>query len=625
MSEICSSDESVQPEPSTSSQCKRSRWNKANPEKWKCNVRKRKRNCGLPYLTEKNVEKLAKTPRDVNCNSCRFKCSENFTHEDRAKICSEYWKLGDYNRKKDFILKNVITDAVNRRRNRKGDAKHRSRASKFFFLKNGKSIRVCREFFLNTLAISNGPLNKAMKERNVETGHFGGSDKRGRHSPGLKTSEEDFIAVKMHIESFPVMESHFCRKSSKRMYLDSKLSIAKMYELYRNDTIEKNKKVVSLTTYRRIFGKEYNLSFFKPKKDQCAVCACYSSANGIEKSKLESEYLHHKQREKDANESKDNDKKRASIDQSFVTATFDLQSVLQIPSSDVSPMYYSRKLSCFNLTIYEGAPPNNAYCYTWTEINGKRGSAEIGTCLYKYLTHLPQHVKHVSFFSDTCGGQNRNQNVAAILLYFVQQGSNNIETIEHKFLESGHSMMECDSMHSAIESQKKYVSVYTMHDWLNIFRLARSKRGKKKNSQYIVSELKYDDFLDLPKVAKTMLKNVKTDTEGNKINWLKVKCFKYQKTYPNIIQYRYDHKSSYLAINVNGRGRPTTLPNLSNMYNNPLPISSQKYKDLLRLCETKVIPEEFHAWYKLLPVSNNTTMVDRAPEPAAESSSDDTD
>jgi len=51
---------------------------------------------------------------------------------------------------------------------------------------------------------------------------------------------------------------------------------------------------------------------------------------------------------------------------------FDLQSTLQIPCSDVSLMYYNRKLNMLNLTVYEVAPPQNAYCFIWTEINGNR-------------------------------------------------------------------------------------------------------------------------------------------------------------------------------------------------------------------------------------------------------------
>lgn len=175
---------------------------------------------------------------------------------------------------------------------------------------------------------------------------------------------------------------------------------------------------------------------------------------------------------------KKRDKDRAIQEENFLSVTFDLQSVLQIPCSEVSPMYYSRKICVYNFTIYESAPPNNAFCFCWSELNGKRGSSEIGTCLFQYLSNLPPHVKEVSLWSDTCGGQNRNQHVAALLLYLVQV-SPHLETIDHKFLESGHSYMEADSMHSAIERAKKYIPVYTMRDWLNIFHIAKSSRIRR--------------------------------------------------------------------------------------------------------------------------------------------------
>ena len=48
------------------------------------------------------------------------------------------------------------------------------------------------------------------------------------------------------------------------------------------------------------------------------------------------------------------------------------------------------------------------------------------------------------------------------------------------FLESGHLMMECDSMHSAIEKDKRNVAIYTLNDPRNIFKMSGSRRGKKK-------------------------------------------------------------------------------------------------------------------------------------------------
>ena len=66
---------------------------------------------------------------------------------------------------------------------------------------------------------------------------------------------------------------------------------------------------------------------------------------------------------------------------------------------------------------------HDAHCYLWSEVDGRRGSNEIGSCLLQYtqyLQSLPNSVQEISMFSDTCGGQNRNQNVTAVLYYAVQ-------------------------------------------------------------------------------------------------------------------------------------------------------------------------------------------------------------
>lgn len=115
-------------------------------------------------------------------------------------------------------------------------------------------------------------------------------------------------------------------------------------------------------------------------------------------------------------------------------------------------------------------------------------------------------------------------------------------------------------MHSAIERQRKFVSVFCVNDWMNIFKLARSARGKNKNKPpYETEELKFNDMLDLKELSANLIKNKSLDENGAKVNWLKVKCFKYEKAKPNYIQYRYDYSSEYVGILVtaNRRGRST--------------------------------------------------------------------
>lgn len=214
-----------------------------------------------------------------------------------------------------------------------------------------------------------------------------------------------------------------------------------------------------------------------------------------------------------------------------MSISFDLQAILQIPNTNVGLFYYTRKLTLYNLTIYENALPNEAYCFTWSEVHGKKGSSEIGSILYHYLTYcLPKEIK-VSMFSDTCGGQNRNQYVASVLLWLVMQEDTHLDIIEHKFLESGHSYMEADSMHSAIETAKKNNDIYCMSDWINVFKRARAKKIYKHKGQkvtknpYHVKEFIYNEFKDLKTLADTVIINRNRNTDGEKVLWLKYEVF----------------------------------------------------------------------------------------------------
>ena len=69
-----------------------------------------------------------------------------------------------------------------------------------------------------------------------------------------------------------------------------------------------------------------------------------------------------------------------------------------------------------------------------------------------------------------CGGQNRNQYIVTAL-HHTMINSPYITTTNQKYFESGHSQMESDSMHSAIENTKKYTNVYV--PWKTVVNLAR--------------------------------------------------------------------------------------------------------------------------------------------------------
>lgn len=154
-------------------------------------------------------------------------------------------------------------------------------------------------------------------------GVFEGDDQRGKKEPFNKTKPEDFEKVKSHTESFPVMLPHYTRKSTKRKYLDSKLSISKMHSLYKEKCETDGSKPVSLITYRRIFCNNYNYSFHKPKKDLCQICLQYNECKDSEKKEqLRKNYESHVSRKEDCNPSKTNDKARALQEKTFACCTY---------------------------------------------------------------------------------------------------------------------------------------------------------------------------------------------------------------------------------------------------------------------------------------------------------------
>ncbi|KAF6212581.1 hypothetical protein GE061_013106 [Apolygus lucorum] len=188
-------------------------------------------------------------------------------------------------------------------------------------------------------------------------------------------------------------------------------------------------------------------------------------------------------------------------------------------------------------------------------------------------------------------------------MYLVQ--TTHLEVIEQKFLVSGQSYMEVDSMYSAIEAAKKQVPVYSIQDWITIFKLARSNRLRSINGPYHVKEITFPDFFDLKVLADLLIKNRTKDENKEKVNWLEVKNFRFRKDNPGRMEYKYHHSDSYKTISVYSHGRPQNLPiTLPALYKRTLPISMQKKKDLLKLCRQGVIPATFRPWYEKLPTSN---------------------
>lgn len=131
----------------------------------------------------------------------------------------------------------------------------------------------------------------------------------------------------------------------------------------------------------------------------------------------------------------------------------------------------------------------DVHCYTWDETEGKRGSVEISSCIYKYIMAHPD-ITHVRMMSNSCGGQQKNSNFCAMCLHAVNDHPC-LELIDHVFFVPGHSEMECDSAHSKIEKKSKPTAVYTPECWAQVMRMVRTNP-----SPFNVTKLMHDDFIN---------------------------------------------------------------------------------------------------------------------------------
>ncbi|KAJ8049014.1 hypothetical protein HOLleu_01555 [Holothuria leucospilota] len=575
----------------------RGRKRNRNEDNWVRNQRQRLRNSGMEYVTRKGKRVPKKSPLPMVCK-CRYHCKE-FSQETRSLICDEFYAIGDSCRQKDFICSMISVEPVKRRVTLRKNQLRKIRGNSYIYsLKNGTSmLRVCQSFFCRTLAISTSVVQTALKNMGP-VGNFvlAKNNRKGKNAPN-KLDERRIEVVKEHINSFPRIEPHYCRKDTKKQYLCRDLSQAQMYRLYVEHCQERGIEPVRESMYRHIFVTEFNLRCFIPKKDQCTTCNKFQNADDQEKEHQRKDYEAHKEREKESMEEKEADKRRVKEDDSFHSVTFDLQALLSTPYAGDSQIYYRRKLSVYNFTVYAN-DSGKGQCYLWDETEGGRGPNEIGSALLDYMSNLPQTVAHFSSFSDTCGGQNRNQFIAAAMLYAVQKLPN-LQTIHLKYMESGHSYLEVDSMHATIEKARKHQNIYTPREWEIII-----KGAKKKGDPYNVKMMTHKQVWDMKDLAYNTIKN-KTQNTGETVRWLDIKWLRFEKSAMNIIKYKYRLTSPhFMEIQVCSeriRRRSISDYELKSLYSTRLRITEAKKSDLIHLLMSGVIPKEYKSFYENLP------------------------
>ena len=581
----------------------------------KRNERKRCYNFGEDYINKKGNPVGAKSVREgCNPDKCKRHCKEKINQDQRNHILKSFWALGEHQKRWNFISKTVKIENPKQRRVDTNNMHKKTVSRKYMFEINGSSIMVCKQFYLDTLAISNNTVITALDKVN-DVGFVGSTAAGGPIPQSPHYLNEEKAEIKRHIESFPTVESHYCRKKTTRKYLAPTLTVPEMYRLYKiNRENEGASKIASLTSYRYIFNNEYSLSFHKPKKDRCTTCSVFDkNENKSEMDKIEN--AKHREEADEVRKYRDAVKKEAQEDCSVAAGTFDLEEVLPLPKSEDGDVYYYRQLNNYNLSIY-GYHDGVGHNYLWNETIAHRGSSEIASCVAKYLEHLNESgkIKCVKLLSDSCGGQNRNRPFLAMLWWAAQ--TFDFEEIHHTFFVRGHSENESDSIHSRIERASKHIEVFTTNQWATVI------QGAKKNKPfYVVNEMVSQDFLAFKKMTKD-IPNMNKSTDRENINYLKIRTYSVRKGDTNVSVKSSMLDSEFKQMNLLQSGRRSSLDimetvakiNPVRLHNAQLGIDRQKSKNLVEMCEKGIIPLAYHCFYKSLPIRGEGTNTEESEE-----------
>ncbi|XP_052278769.1 uncharacterized protein LOC127877153 [Dreissena polymorpha] len=568
-----------------------------NEVNWKRNITKRRKNSGQSYVSSSGKIKRAKKVKNGCGQNCRKKCHSKISPEQREAIFDEFWKLGSYPKQKEFLCSTVKESKVKRVRVRDTIIKDRKMSRNYLFQVNGLNVDVCQQFYKDTLDVSTTTISTAL-HRAAPHIHTSFPDRRGTHANRPNKIPDVIIQdIKDHIERFPRVESHYCRQSTSKEYLEGGLNLSKMYSLYSEQCHENNVCPAKESMYRYIFNNSFNIAFNSPAKDRCDFCSQYDNMNPDEQKAIHEKYEKHIQNKVAARAEKEKAKEASQTDQYVCAACFDLQQVMLLPKGNQSCLYYSRKLCNYNLSFYS-LGTGEAYCYVWHEGIAGRGSCEIASCVYNFLqTMASKSIKSVETFSDNCGGQNRNRFFLTMLWYSMK--TLKFDCMSHKYLERGHTQNENDSVHSSIEKSCKNIKIYTTSQWCTCMQMARRMKP------YSVTEMGSDNFFDF-KHLSTKVRNLDKDTQGFKIKWMKIKTISFHSENPDTAQIQYDFNKPcvYLNMQPNLRNKGKQLPCLKQLFRpgcNKQTIPHVKYYSLVKLCENNTIPSAYHAFYKDLP------------------------
>lgn len=518
---------------------------------------------------------------DMGC-MCSFRCTEVIPVDDRRRLFSQFWSIGNFSGRVALLMTCVSPNAIKRFKDDVTVTKHGAIRDYLIY-----GSPVCQKAILKTLQISDKRLYTAIKKF-VECNTL--SDLRGQSSGGRNAlPESKKNEVRAHIASFPKYVSHYTRGKSESKYLNADLTLAKLYQLYK----EEANNPVNQSYYNNIFYTDFNLRFKKPKKDTCHKCDLFNikikSSSGAEREMYEECHRIHLECAESLRSQMRRDIAAAKLDKLLEVLIFDMQKMLMLPNISTSIIYYLRQLNLYNFGIHTGSTGKGKF-NIWTEDEASKGTQEVGSCLKSHIDTITRPIKKLILWADSCGGQNRSIKLILMLMYILHNHET-LESISMRYLQSGHSFLPNDSEFGEVETAlKRCEKLYTDEHYMNVMKECRTKNG------FEVNRMSPDDFFSVHGL-ESLITNRKVDLNRKKVSWLDTHEILMEKNQPGIIKMRNKVDGPFQSVNLNKTGRLLDMKDivLGSLWPTGRNLSKEKVKDLRSMMD--LIPPEHRHFY----------------------------
>lgn len=556
----------------------------------------------IAFRQERKLKNLGVQRENVpNLPNCKLKCHLLSSKSERQIAWEEFRQIFDITKRMQFLASLIH---INPPKTMKICGTFKRNYATTFYLKmsgnnNTVNDKLCKNCFMTVFNVTAAKIRRIIEKKIANGQSNNVESERGKKMPSNKITDDHIEEAQIFLLSVPVYESHYGRSRSDKLYLPNYHTKQSLFNDFK-DHYSNNR--VRFDKFCDIF-KGLNLSIKTKSIDTCKNCDEYAtllkmSTCEVEKDKIRLQQQYHWDKWQNATKSKANDTAISKQNPSIRVIAYDLQQILPTPNLTTSVAFYSRLLSTFNLTVYDLESGRSDH-YMWHEAVARRGGCEVNSCIFQYGMKLPPNVSHLIKYSDRCPGQNLNIFTIVADLYTLQN-SQNLETIDSKFLVSGHTHMEVDSAHAAIERRKKKYkdTIEIPDDWYTLVGTTSTK--------FNVHQMQPDYFLDFSEVLKRELVYRKKDNKSSwkfeNIQWIRVK-----KDSPGKFFYKtsYDENENFKEVSlIRKKGVNNVQFTVNPLYEaqSQIPVTQEKKNDLLSLL--KFIKPCNHKFYENLQTSN---------------------